>query len=139
MDWRRIRRIRDKEAAMTRHIKSKSIKIGSGAKAPKLQPIKVDDTLTPRFRQLALELERATLNASSPNTITGCPAFRRIVGLGDAAIPLVLARMLENHGEWCLVLRQLAGANPVPQRDRGNVPKMVKAWTAWGKANGHIA
>jgi len=124
---------------MARQAKVKPQTRPSGQRTPKLHFIKPGDSLSPRFHRLALEWEQATLNASSPDTITAHPAFRRIVSLGDAAIPLALARLRQNPGDWPLVLRHLAGMSPVAEADRGNMPKMVKAWIAWGKANGHIA
>ena len=69
-----------------------------------------------------------------------CPAYQTIIGMGETAIPFVLAQ-LESEGEepdqWFWALAALTGACPVNDDDRGNYQKMALSWLQWGKQKGY--
>ena len=96
----------------------------------------------PSFRQEFAELvatwRTETAGLSSPKAMTEHPAYERIIGLGELAIPLILQDMKESGGWWYPALRTLTGENPVPESARGNPPLNDKAWLQWGTDNGYI-
>jgi hypothetical protein len=69
-----------------------------------------------------------------------CPAYQSIIGIGPAAIPLILSQ-LESEGEepdhWFWALRALTSADPVKEEDRGDIVRMATAWIEWGRAQGY--
>lgn len=75
---------------------------------------------------------------SSVDELISSQNYQAIIGLGEVAVPLILAQ-LKSEGErpdhWFVALGQLTGASPVPPEDRGRLRRMANAWIAWGKAN----
>ena len=90
-----------------------------------------------RFRQLADQWEDETKYLSNPHQMAGHPAYQEILGMGIAAVPLILDRMKDRGGHWFSTLRAITAADPVPPQDRGNVPAMTSAWLEWGESNGY--
>ena len=105
------------------------------------QPIK---TATPidmetRFRALADQWRWETGPLSSSSKIAAHPAYQEIIGMGPAAIPLVLRELQERCDHWFAALRALSGENPVPREFAGRVPKMREIWLEWGREKGYIS
>ena len=90
-----------------------------------------------RFRKLADQWEDETMYLSNPHQMARHPAYQEILGMGIAAVPLILDRMKDRGGHWFSTLRAITAADPVPPQDRGNVPAMTLAWLAWGERNGY--
>ncbi len=89
------------------------------------------------FQQLADRWEDDTVYLSNPRQIAQHPAYQKILGMGIAAVPLILKRLNNRRGHWFSALRSITAADPVPLQDRGNVPAMTEAWLKWGKRNGY--
>ena len=89
------------------------------------------ETLPARFRKLAADWERAVAHHSSTTLRNNHPAYRAIIGLGPHVVPLLLRDLEENRTHWFCALREITGANPVPESAAGNIPKMAEAWLAW--------
>ena len=66
------------------------------------------------------------------------PAYKRIVEMGPAAIPLILRELDGEVDHWFWALHALAGADPVPEEDKGDLTAMAEAWLNWGRSKGHI-
>ena len=66
------------------------------------------------------------------------PAYLRIIGMGEQAIPWILEEMAEQGGQWFVALEAITGEDPIPEEDRGRRPKMRAAWQEWGRKNGWI-
>lgn len=66
------------------------------------------------------------------------PAYQRIVGLGPAAVPLLLRELEAEPNYWFHALRAITGEDPVTQEARGNLRAMTDAWLAWGRERGHL-
>jgi hypothetical protein len=45
--------------------------------------------------------------------------------------------MEANHTHWFAALRQITGAEPVPESAAGNTLRTVEAWLQWAKENGY--
>lgn len=95
------------------------------------------DPLHDRFTQLAEEWHGETGHLSSPQQIALHHAYQSIIGLGEPAIPLILADLKERGGQWYWALHAITNASPVPVDDAGNIAKMKEAWLRWGDARGH--
>jgi len=71
------------------------------------------------------------------SSITGAamlPSYQSIIGMGEEALPLILAQLKSERDEpdqWFWALRAITGANPVRPEDQGNFAKMAQAWLQW--------
>jgi hypothetical protein len=92
--------------------------------------------LAARFRALADEWQAATKLLAAPSAAAEHPAYRAIVALGPAAVPLILADLAVAPEPWFAALRELTGADPVPPADRGRPRVAAEHWLAWGRARG---
>jgi hypothetical protein len=92
------------------------------------------ETIEERFRRLEAPWEAETAHLSSHTAIIGHPAFREIVGLGEAAIPLMLGDLEQRPKLWVWALPEITGTDPVPPADAGEVAKMRDAWLRWGRS-----
>ncbi len=93
-----------------------------------------------KFERLVAEWRDQRGALSWVTEMAMCPAYQSVIGMGPAAIPLILAR-LESEGDepdhWFWALRALTGANPVTVEDRGDIVKMARAWIEWGRNSGY--
>jgi hypothetical protein len=92
--------------------------------------------LASRFRALAGEWQTATRFLSAPSAAVEHPAYRAIVALGPAAVPLILADLAVAPDPWFAALREMTGVDPVPPADRGHPRAAAEHWLAWGRARG---
>jgi hypothetical protein len=95
------------------------------------------ETVEEKFRRLAAVWLAETAYVSSSSDLVAHPAFREIVGMGPAVIPLLLRELENRTGPWHRALRRITGADPVPPADRGNLDKAAEAWLRWGKDHGY--
>jgi hypothetical protein len=95
-------------------------------------------TSTQEFAQLAERWKAETAHLSLVTKAAMHPAYQRIIGLGPAALPLILRELRDEPRQWFWALKAISGEDPVGPADRGNVSKMREAWLAWGMAHGHI-
>lgn len=90
------------------------------------------------FQQLVARWHVERGASASPVYMAMCPAYQRIMAMGDRAIPLIL-RQLEIEGDnpdhWFWALNYLTNTNPVPLAERGDMKKMSAAWIRWGQRN----
>jgi hypothetical protein len=79
-----------------------------------------------KFRRLAAAWTAETAYVSSTTDLVAHPAFQEIVGMGPAAIPLLLRELENGTGHWRRALRRITGVDPVPPADRGNIAKTAE-------------
>lgn len=91
------------------------------------------------FVNLAARWQAETAGASTTWRIVSHPAYLRMIGMGDRAVPWILDQLEGEEAHWFEALHAITGANPVPDEDRGVYAKMAQAWLAWGRDNGWIA
>jgi hypothetical protein len=106
---------------------------------PLLAPALSGDDLRRRFAQLADEWERAVAYLSDPSLREAHPAYRAIIALGPAVVPLLLADLERTRRHWFGALSELTGVNPVPPEDAGRIDRMAEAWLRWGRQHGYAA
>ena len=93
------------------------------------------ETLEARFRRLADEWHDAVAHHSSTTVRNSHPAYREVIGMGPAVVPLLLRDLEKNHTHWFGALREITGANPIPESAAGNITQMTDAWLRWAKDN----
>jgi hypothetical protein len=93
------------------------------------------ETTEQRFRRLEATWTTETGHLSSTTKIVNHPAFREIVGMGEAVLPLMFRDLRERPQFWVWALPEITGADPVPAADRGNIARMTAAWLDWAQAN----
>lgn len=94
----------------------------------------VDDDLRNTFEELAQTWSSQTAHLSSPLKLMEHPAYRQIIGLGPAVLPLLLRDLAETHRFWFPALNAITGENPIPEDAAGNIGRMADAWVAWGRS-----
>ena len=94
------------------------------------------ETIEERFRRLEATWRAETGHHSSTSKIVGHPAFREIIGMGQAVVPLLLRDLEERPRLWVWALPEITGADPVPASDGGNIAKMSEAWLLWAREQG---
>ncbi|HZL25529.1 MAG TPA: hypothetical protein VFC39_03265 [Acidobacteriaceae bacterium] len=93
-----------------------------------------------KFQDLARQWRAQRGATSSITQMAMLPAYQKIIGMGQEAIPLILAQLRsETHDpdQWFWALRSLTDANPVRPEDQGNFSKMAVAWINWGEREGY--
>jgi hypothetical protein len=59
------------------------------------------------------------------------PAYFRIMGMGERAVPLLLEELRDHPAHWFSALKATANIDPVPA---GSNPLMARnAWLEWGR------
>ena len=99
--------------------------------------VPLNETVEERFRRLEATWMAEAGFSSSSSELRGHPAFREIIGLGEAVVPLMLRDLEQRPQLWVWALPEITGANPVPAGDAGNIRKMSEAWLKWGRAKGY--
>jgi hypothetical protein len=93
------------------------------------------------FQELVREWRDNLPATSSASQMAAEPAYRKIIGMGPAAIPMILAQLKSegsSPGHWFIALASITRANPVPPESRGRLQEMAKAWLAWGETKGYV-
>lgn len=68
------------------------------------------------------------------------PNYAHLLNMGRFALREILIRMQNGDVklQWFLLLKNIAGQDPVPPHHRGRVPEMMQSWMSWGKQNGLV-
>jgi hypothetical protein len=103
-----------------------------------LSPLPEDRNLERRFHELVTDWQADVAPLSSTPARVGHPAYRAIIALGPAVVPLLLRELERRPGHWFAALKALTGADPVAPSDRGRLGPMTEAWIRWGKEHGHL-
>ena len=92
-----------------------------------------------RFKKLAKTWKSETELHSKVSKRAMHPAYQKIIGMGEAAIPLILNDLSE-HGpdDWFWALTAITDENPITERIAGNMAAMTEAWLQWGREKGLI-
>lgn len=99
------------------------------------------DSVQERFRKLAKQWKAETGLLSNIWTKSMHPAYQQIIGLGKAAIPLMLEDFQAGkYYDWFWALSAVSGGeNPVHSDMRGDVQAMAEAWVEWGKTKHYLS
>lgn len=98
-----------------------------------------DDNDGELFGTLAEEWRGARSNVlSSARRMADHPAYLRIIGMGERAVPQILRELQNEPDHWFVALHSITGADPVEEESRGRLRPMADAWIDWGKSRGYI-
>lgn len=89
-------------------------------------------TLRTYFSALVQWWREGTEFLSSPGEIASHPAYQLIIGLGEAAVPLILEELRDRGGDWYIALRRITGASPVPEGAARSSEAVRQHWLDWG-------
>lgn len=89
-----------------------------------------------KFEKLAQAWDDNNLGLSQSNYQD--PAHLQIIGMGEAAVPLLLDRVRRGERRWVYALRFITGEQPDTPEMRGDAPRVMQAWIDWGIARGLI-
>lgn len=92
-----------------------------------------------RFRQLADVWRAQTRLFSNVTRRVLHPAYQRIIGMGEAAVPLILMDLAEQGpDDWFWALTAITGENPIADARAGNMEAMTESWLQWGARAGYL-
>jgi len=92
-----------------------------------------------RFRQLAAQWKEQSGHMSNGAQMAMLKPYQQIIGMGEAAVPLILEELRREPDQWFWALEAITQDNPVPPESAGKVRPMAEAWLARGKKQGYIA
>jgi hypothetical protein len=98
----------------------------------------VPENVEREFRELAGAWKSQRPATSFSFQLAMHPAYQRIIGLGKAALPLILAELEKDLDHWFWALRAISGEDPVPLESRGKLNEMANAWINWGRGKGYV-
>ncbi len=94
------------------------------------------EKLRGEFRLLAEQWRVDTQHLSQISKKVIHPSYLRIIGMGEAAVPLILEELRDRPAHWFAALQSTTNANPVSP---GSSPAASRdAWLAWGRGHGFI-
>jgi hypothetical protein len=98
----------------------------------------VSPELARRFEALAAQWREDTVFDSAPTALFLHPAYQEIIGFGPAVLPLLFRNLEETGSFWFWALQAITGENPIPQADRGDIPRVTEHWLKWGRERGYL-
>lgn len=90
------------------------------------------------FSRLVVQWHKERGITSSLSVMILCPSYQRIIGMGEAAVPLILAQMKEEGDDpdhWSAALKAITGVDPVPEEAYGDTVKTAEVWFVWAEEN----
>lgn len=76
--------------------------------------------------------------SSSISEIVGCRSYLAIIGMGEKAVPMIIAKLRDEGDDpdhWFVALEAITGQNPILEKDYGDTVKMASRWLAWAQEN----
>ncbi len=92
-----------------------------------------------RFNKLAKAWKSETELVSKVTKRILHPAYQKIIGMGEPAIPFILKDLCENGpDDWFWALTAITDKNPITREIAGNMAAMTEAWLQWGRKAGYL-
>lgn len=95
-----------------------------------------DFDIEEKFKQLSDRWRGETKYLSSLSKITMHPAYQKIIGMGERAVPLILREMQQRGGHWLWALHAITDEDPAPPN--ATFGEAVQAWLDWGRQRQYI-
>ena len=96
-----------------------------------------EETHEQRFSTLADEWCHSQGVVSSLTQLVMDPAYQQIIGMGEAAVPLIFRELEEKPNHWFWALKSITGIDPVSDESRGDIQQMAAEWLEWGRKQGY--
>lgn len=100
-------------------------------------PVSRPEDYIAEFYNFVNEWKRDTQLISTANELIMHPAYQRIIGMGEKAIPMLLRELHERPDHWFWALEAITGVHPILPSQQGRVDEMAKAWLNWAEDNGY--
>lgn len=100
------------------------------------RPVAVSSVLALEFKAHAEKWRKDTQHTSSVTKMITHPSYRRIMGMGRDALPLILRELKDRPDHWLIALNAITGEDPAPADSKFN--EAVDAWLAWGEEKGYL-
>lgn len=97
-----------------------------------------EGNIVQEFYQLVNQWREETRYLSSISQISMHPAYQKIIGMGSAAVPLILGELKQRPAYWFWALKAITRNDPVPIQYKGNIERMTELWLRWGVAQGYV-
>jgi hypothetical protein len=97
-----------------------------------------EGNIVQEFYKLAAQWRTETQYLSAVSEISMHPAYQKIIGMGPAAVPLILGELKQRPAHWFWALKAIARMDPVPVQHRGNIEKMTEFWLKWGMGQAYV-
>lgn len=86
-----------------------------------------------RFNELVEEWRRETVATPTLDKQVLHPAYQKIIGMGERAVPLLIEELREEPDHWFWALTAITGEDPIPPEARGRLDLMAEAWLHWAE------
>ena len=90
-----------------------------------------------KFNRLRDEWKAKRGHEPSTMKLILIPAYQKIIGMGQEAVPFLLRELETNLDNWFWALMMITEEDPVPPEIRGDGEAMAQAWILWGKQGGY--
>jgi hypothetical protein len=91
-----------------------------------------------RFRRHLAEWKEQSRYLSNTAQMAMLRPYQQIIGMGTAAVPLILEELGREPDQWFWALECITEENPVPCENAGRVKAMADAWIRWGVERGLV-
>jgi uncharacterized protein HemY len=91
-----------------------------------------------RFQRLRTQWKEQSRYLSNTAQMSMLGPYQRIIGMGTAAVPLILEELRREPDHWFWALESITEQNPVAPEDAGRVQAMAAAWIRWGIEHGYV-
>ncbi|NCT72267.1 MAG: hypothetical protein GXC75_15105 [Xanthomonadaceae bacterium] len=88
------------------------------------------------MRRLADAWKQENMFVSSLSQKIMHPAYQKLIGFGEKALPFIVGELRNSGGYWFWALSSISREDPVPEEVRGNFPAMKQAWLDWAAERG---
>ncbi len=96
----------------------------------------VEADLRERFEQLRDEWKSQSRYLSNTAQMAMLWPYQQIIGMGPAAVALILAELRRETDHWFWALEAITAENPVSSDAAGKVDETAKIWLDWGRRKG---
>lgn len=90
------------------------------------------------FATLADQWRRETAMYSSIPRKVEHPAYKKIIAMGEDAVPLILRELRARPAHWFAALKAITKASPAGAGSGSNVKQATDSWLRWGKEQGYV-
>ncbi len=98
----------------------------------------VKESARDRFQRHLAEWKNRSRYLSNTIQMAILEPYQQIIGMGPAAVPLILEELQREPDQWFWALQCITEENPVPPEAAGTVRQMAEAWIRWGKERGFL-
>lgn len=115
----------------------RTVELLSESEAPQTPTAGGPSGLSRSFAELAEAWRQETKFLSFAQQRAVHPAYQRIIGMGWAAVPLILRELQRQPEHWLWALQAITGEEPA--RNTAGFGAAADAWLRWGRERGLLS